>query len=144
MTSKQTWVLNAKMPGRKEKRIENEISRVVVDSAIEVHKTLGGPGLLENIYRDAIIFEIRKRGIQIEKEKLVPVVYKGENISTPLRLDLLVGSLVIVECKATATYNSIFESQLLTYLRLTGLKLGLVINFGQKLVKHGIHRVVNG
>jgi GxxExxY protein len=123
---------------------ENEISRVVVDSAIEVHKTLGGPGLLENIYRDAMIFEIRNRGVEIEKEKLVPVVYKGENISTPLRLDLLVGRLVVVECKASTIYNTIFESQLLTYLRLSNLKLGLVINFGQKLVKHGIHRVVNG
>ncbi len=123
---------------------ENEISRVIVDSTIEVHKTLGGPGLLESIYRDALCFELRKRGLEVEKEKLVPVQYKGEVISTPLRLDLLVNKLVIVECKAVITYNPIFESQTLTYLRMTGLKLGLVINFGQRLVKHGIHRVVNG
>ena len=123
---------------------ENEISRVIVDSAIEVHRTLGGPGLLESIYRDALSFEIVKRGVEIEKEKLVPVRYKGDIISTPLRLDLLVGKLVIVECKAVVTYNPIFESQVLTYLRMTGLKLGIVINFGQRLVKHGIHRVVNG
>jgi GxxExxY protein len=80
----------------------------------------------------------------VEREKSVPVLYKGQIISAHLRLDLLVGELVIVECKATTTYNPIFESQVLTYLRLTGLKLGLVINFGQRLVKHGIHRVVNG
>lgn len=123
---------------------ENEISRVVVDSVIEVHKTLGGPGLLESIYRDALTFEIKSRGVEVEKEKFVPVQYKGQVISTPLRLDLLVGKLVIVECKAVITYNPIFESQTLTYLRMTGLKLGMVINFGQRLVKHGIHRVVNG
>ncbi len=123
---------------------KNEISRVIVDSAIEVHRTLGGPGLLESIYPDALSFEIVKRGVEIEKEKLVPVRYKGDIISTPLRLDLLVGKLVIVECKAVVTYNPIFESQVLTYLRMTGLKLGIVINFGQRLVKHGIHRVVNG
>ena len=80
----------------------------------------------------------------MESEKLVPVKYKGQAIGTPLRLDLLVSQLVIVECKAVIEYNPIFESQVLTYLRLTGLKLGLVVNFGQRLVKQGIHRVVNG
>ena len=80
----------------------------------------------------------------MEKEKNVPIVYKGESISAPLKLDLLVGGLVIVECKAVTVYNPIFESQLLTYLRLTNLKLGIVINFGQRLVKHGIRRVANG
>lgn len=123
---------------------ENELSAVIVDSAIEVHKTLGGPGLLESIYRDALGVEIKRHGIEVEKEKLIPVSYKGEIIGAPLRLDLLVGKLVIVECKAVVTYNPIFESQTLTYLRITGLKLGMVINFGQRLVKHGIHRVVNG
>jgi len=123
---------------------ENELSRIIVDAAIEVHRTLGGPGLLEGVYRDAMVFEIHRRGSIVEKEKLVPIKYKGEVIGTPLRLDLLVGGLVIVECKALITYNPIFESQVLTYLRLTDLKLGLVINFGQRLVKHGIHRVVNG
>ena len=123
---------------------ENQLSQIIVDAAIEVHRTLGGPGLLESIYRDALALEIQSRGPAVEREKLVPVTYKGKIISTPLRLDLLVGKLVIVECKAVMDYNPIFESQVLTYLRLTGLKLGLVINFGQRLVKHGIHRVVNG
>ncbi len=122
----------------------NEISRIIIDSAIEVHRTLGGPGLLEGVYRDAMVFELHRRGTGVEKEKLVPIKYEGEIIGTPLRLDLLVGGLVIVECKAVITHNPVFESQFLTYLRLTDLKLGLVINFGQRLVKHEIHRVVNG
>ncbi len=123
---------------------ENQLSQIIIESASEVHRTLGGPGLLESIYRDALALEIREHGPSVEQEKLIPVEYKGHLISAPLRLDLLVGKLVIVECKATTDYNPIFESQVLTCLRLTGLKLGLVINFGQRLVKHGIHRVVNG
>ncbi len=123
---------------------ENQLSQIIVDAAIEVHRSLGGPGLLESIYRDALAIEIKERGSDVEQEKLVPVKYKGHVMGAPLRLDLLVGQLVIVECKAVTDYNPIFESQILTYLRLTGLKLGLVINFGQRLVKHGIHRVVNG
>lgn len=123
---------------------ENEISKIIVDAAIEVHRTLGGPGLLECVYQEALAWEIARRGPRVEREKLVPIVYKGQALGAPLRLDLLVGEKVIVECKATTEYNSIFEVQTLTYLRLTGLKLGLVINFGEKLVKNGIHRVVNG
>jgi GxxExxY protein len=123
---------------------ENQLSQMIVDAAIEVHRTLGGPGLLESVYRDALALEIRWRGSAVEGEKLVPIKYKGQTICTPLRLDLLVGQRVIVECKAVIEHNPIFESQVLTYLRLTGLKLGLVINIGQRLVKHGIHRVVNG
>ena len=123
---------------------ENELSKIIVDAAIEVHRTLGGPGLLESVYRDALAIEVQSRGSLVEREKLIPVTYKGQTLSAPLRLDLLVGGKVVVECKAVMTYNPIFESQVLTYLRLTELKLGLVINFGQRLVKHGIHRVVNG
>ncbi len=123
---------------------ENEISKIIVDAAIEVHRTLGGPGLLESVYQEALAWEIVRRGLSVEREKIVPIVYKGQTLSTPLRLDHLVGGKVIVECKATTEYNSIFEVQVLTYLRLTGLKLGIVINFGEKLVKNGIHRVVNG
>jgi GxxExxY protein len=123
---------------------ENDLSRVIVDVAIEVHKTLGGPGLLESIYCDAMVIEFRRRGIVFEKEKLVPVLYKGEILSAPLRLDLLVGGLVIVECKATTVPHPVYEAQLLTYLRLTNLKLGLLINFGHRYVKNGIARVVNG
>jgi GxxExxY protein len=123
---------------------ENDISRVVVQSAIEVHRTLGGPGLLESVYEEALAWELEQRGLTVERQKAVPVEYKEHLLSTPLRLDLLVDGRVIVECKAVSEYNSLFEAQTLTYLRLTGLKLGLVINFGERLVKDGIHRVVNG
>lgn len=123
---------------------ENELSRIIVSAAIEAHRTLGGPGLLESVYEEATVWEIRQRGPSVERQKTIPIIYKGVSLGSPLRIDLLVGGLVIVECKATSQYNPIFESQLLTYLRLTDLKLGLVINFGERLVKDGIHRVVNG
>lgn len=123
---------------------ENDISRVVVDSAIEVHRTLGGPGLLEAVYEEALVHEIRLRNLTVERQVSVPLLYKGSSLATPLRLDLLIGQKVVVECKAVTTYNPIFQSQVLTYLRLTGLKLGLVINFGEALVAKGIYRVANG
>ena len=123
---------------------ENEISKVIVDAAIEVHRTLGVPGLLESVYAEAETWELIKRGLCIEREKIIPIIYKGQTLGDPLRLDLLVDQKVIVECKATVNYNTIFESQVLTYLRLTNLKLGIIINFGERLVKNGIHRVANG
>jgi GxxExxY protein len=123
---------------------ENQISQVVVQSAVEVHRTLGGPGLLERVYEEALAWEIAQQSLRVERQKPVPVVYKGWTLAPPLYLDLLIGGKVIVECKAVTKYNSIFAAQTLTYLRLTGCKLGLVINFGERLVKYGIHRVVNG
>jgi len=123
---------------------ENEISGAIIDAAIEVHRTFGGPGLLERVYQQALVWELESRGFTIEQEKRIPVVYKGRTVAEPLRLDLLVNQKVIVECKALTQYNSIFEAQLLTYLRLTNLKLGLVINFGARRVIDGVYRVVNG
>jgi len=123
---------------------ENQISKIILDAAIEVHRTLGGPGLLESVYEEALAWELQHRRLPVERQKLIPITYKGQTLGTPLRLDLLVGDKVIVECKATTNYNPIFETQVLTYLRLTGLKLGLVINFGERLIKDGYHRVVNG
>ncbi len=123
---------------------ENEASKVIVESAIEVHRSLGGPGLLESIYEEALAWELSQRGISVERQKEIPVTYKGIQLGQGYRLDLVVANLVLVECKAASEYNNIFEAQLLTYLRLSNLKLGLVINFGERLVKNGIHRVVNG
>lgn len=122
---------------------ENEISKIIVDAAIEVHRTLGGPGLLESVYQEALAWELDHRGLSVEREKVVPLVYKGQRLSTLLRLDLIVQDKVIVECKATTTWNPVYNAQLLTYLRLTNLRLGLLVNFGERLVKNGIHRVVN-
>lgn len=123
---------------------ENGISSVIVDAAIEVHRTLGGPGLLESVYEEALCLELERRDLKYERQKSLPVVYKGVTLATPLRLDLLVENLVVVECKASSMDNEIWQTQTLTYLRLSNLKLGLVINFGHKLLKHNIHRVVNG
>jgi GxxExxY protein len=122
---------------------ENEITAEIIDAAVEVHRTLGGPGLLESVYEEALAYELRLRHLFVERQKDVPIVYKEQKLAAPLRLDMLVSQQVIVECKATTDYNRIFESQLLTYLRLMNLRVGLVINFGEHLVKDGIHRVVN-
>jgi GxxExxY protein len=122
---------------------ENQISQQILDSAIEVHRTLGGPGLLERVYEEALTWELRQRGLHVDRQLCVPIMYKNQNLSDPLRLDMLVEKLVIVEVKAVSTYNSIFEAQALTYLRLMNLRLALVINFGEKYVKNGYHRVVN-
>ena len=122
---------------------ENEISKVIVDGAIEVHRVLGGPGLLEGVYEEALAWELSARGLFVERQQEVPIRYKGTTLGYPLKFDLRVNGLVLIECKATTEYNAIFEVQLLTYLRLLDLRLGLVINFGEKLVKDGIHRVVN-
>lgn len=123
---------------------ENEISKHIVGCALEAHRTLGGPGLLESVYEEALCWELAQRGLRVERQVIVPILYKGQELATPLRLDVLVEQQVIIEVKATSAYNSVFEAQALTYLRLLNLKLALVINFGEKLVRDGIHRVVNG
>jgi len=122
----------------------NDISGEILDAAIEVHRELGGPGLLESIYEEALAAELPQRGLTVERQKTVPVVYKGRRLATDFRIDLLVERLVIVECKATSVTNPVFGAQVLTYLRLLDLQLGLVVNFGKKRVADGIHRVVNG
>jgi GxxExxY protein len=122
---------------------ENEISQIIIKSAIEVHRTLGGPGLLEAIYKQAFKWELQGNGLTVRRQCEVPVFYKGVLLAVPLRLDLLIEDLVIVECKATMEHLSIFESQLLTYLRVTGLHLGMLLNFGFPIVSRGISRVVN-
>src|SRR5438045_3549072 len=96
---------------------ENEISRVIVEAAIEVHRTLGGPGLLEDIYEEALAEELRLRGLRVERQFPVPVVYKGRTLRQPLRLDMKVENLVLVDNKAVVEWNPIHESQMLTYLR---------------------------
>jgi GxxExxY protein len=123
---------------------ENEISKVIVDAAIELHRELGGPGLLEDIYEEAMEEELRLRKIRVERQLPVRLAYKCRILRKPLRLDMKVDGLVLVDNKAVNEWNPVFEAQMLTYLRLTGLKLGLVINFGERYVKNGIYRVVNG
>lgn len=123
---------------------ENEISRIIVSAAIEVHRELGGPGLLEDVYEEALEEELKLRGFRVERQLPVRIVYKGRTLRKPLRLDMKIENLVLVDNKAVTEWNPVFEAQMLTYLRLTGLKLGLVINFGERYVKNGIYRIVNG
>jgi len=129
---------------RDAEKIENILSGKIQDAAIEVHKFLGGPGLLESIYEGALFQELSLRGIQVNRQISVPVSYKGIAMHDPLRLDLLVGNKVIIEIKATEVNHAVYIAQVLTYLRLTNLKLGLVLNFGQERLVDGLTRVVNG
>jgi len=122
----------------------NDISGAIVDAAVEVHKTLGGPGLLESVYEEALAFELTERGFRVERQVAVPIVYKGRRIGPDLRLDLLVERAVIVECKATSIDSPVFAAQALTYLRVADLKVALVINFGKCRVANGVRRIVNG
>ncbi len=124
--------------------MENEISYKIIGAAIEVHRTLGGPGLLESVYESSLCYELTLRGLKIQKQLIVPVLYKNIAVRDPLCLDILVENKVIIEVKAVEKDHAIHKAQLLTYLRLTGIKLGLLINFGQECVKKGICRVVNG
>jgi len=128
----------------KAQKMENELSYKIIGAAIEVQRTLGGPGMLENIYEEALCHELALRGLKYERQLPVKVVYKGVTISDPLYVDILVESKVIIEVKATEKHHPVYETQVLTYLRLTGKKLGLVINFGNPCVGDGISRVVNG
>jgi GxxExxY protein len=124
----------------KECAIEDDISHKIIGAAIEVHRTLGGPGLLESIYESALCHELVLRGLRIQRQKPVQVVYKGVTIREPLFIDILVEDKVLVEIKATEKNHLIYETQVLTYLRLTGIKLGLLVNFGVPYVKDGVSR----
>ncbi len=124
--------------------MENEITEKIIGAAIEVHRTLGGPGLLESVYQAALCHELSLQNMRVQTQLPVQINYKGSEVRDPLYLDLLVENLVLVEVKATSQDHSIYESQVLTYLRLSGIKLGLLINFGRKQVKDGISRIVNG
>ena len=124
-------------------KIENVLSEQVLDAAIEVHRTLGGPGLLESLYEDALLYELRLRNIPVLSQVSVPVTYKNFKLRDPMRLDILVDRKVIIEVKATETVQAVHKAQVLTYLRLTNLKLGIIINFGQGRLIDGWSRVVN-
>jgi len=121
----------------------NQISFNIISAAIKVHGTLG-PGLLESVYQKCMEIELKKRGLQVESEVDLPVVYEGEKIADlGFRIDLLVESAVIVELKSVEEVKPVHKKQLLTYLRLAKKDLGLLINFNELLLKKGIVRVVN-
>ena len=122
---------------------ENEISERLIGAAIEVHRYFG-PGLVEQVYEEALCHELTLRELRFERQKLVPISYKDNRLGTPLRLDLLVEEKVIVDLKAKEEVIAFDRAKLLSYLRLSKLRLGLMINFHSAVLKDGISRVVNG
>jgi len=122
---------------------ENEIGKIVVDAAVRVHRELG-PGLFETVYEAALSHELKERGLNVQRQIAVPVEYRGIRFDEGFRADIIVEGKVIMELKSVETVNNAHKKQLLTYLRLTGRKLGFLLNFGEALMKDGITRTVNG
>ena len=122
---------------------ENEIAKIVVDAAYKVHKEFG-PGLLESVYETVLAHEIKKRGLDFERQKSIPIQYEGVFFEEGFRADLVLNDAVIIELKSVEAISPVHKKQLLTYLRLADKRLGLLINFGANLIKDGIFRVVNG
>lgn len=123
--------------------LENEISGIIVDSAFFIHNKLG-PGLLESVYEEIMFVELIKKGLGVERQKGIPVYWDNAKMEIGFRADLIVENKVIIEIKSVEAIAPVHPKQLLTYLRLTDLKLGLLINFNEKQIRTGITRVVNG
>lgn len=121
---------------------ENEISKILVDCCFKVHTELG-PGLLESVYEEVLSYEILKRGLNIERQKGIPVIYDNIKMELGFRADIIVENKVIIELKSIEAVAPVHTKQVLTYLKLTGLKLGLLVNFNEALIKDGIKRIVN-
>ncbi len=122
--------------------LENEISQKIIGCAIEVHKVLG-PGLLESAYQECLSYELEKSGLNVQKQKPLPLIYKDMKLETGYRLDLIVENKVIIEIKSVETINDIHVAQLLTYLKLSGCRLGLLMNFNVLRIVDGMKRLAN-
>lgn len=122
---------------------ENELARIVVDSAYKIHTQLG-PGLLESAYQTILVYELRKRGLRVETEVLMPVKYEEILVDIGFRADIVVEDLVILELKSVESVADVHKKQLLTYLKSSKKKLGLLLNFGAPYIRQGITRIVNG
>ena len=122
---------------------ENEVAKIIVDSAYHIHRNLG-PGLLESVYEVILAHSLRKKGLMIDRQVSIPINYDGIKFDEGFRADLIVENKLIVELKSVESVLPVHKKQLLTYLKLTDMKLGLLINFGARLMKEGISRIVNG
>jgi GxxExxY protein len=120
--------------------MNSDTSAIVVDAAFKVHQALG-PGLLESCYEDCLCYELTKRQIKFEKQKILPVVYDGFEVGNGFRIDLLVNDELVVEIKSVEALIPVHQAQILTYLKLSGVKTGLLINFNTKMFKEGIRRL---
>jgi GxxExxY protein len=122
---------------------ENELSKIIVDVSYKIHTRLG-PGLLESVYEAILYHELTKKGLKLERQKPIPVVWEDIYLDIGFRSDLIVENKIIIEIKSVEQISNVHLKQLLTYLRVTDLKLGLLINFNEALIKNGIKRVANG
>ena len=122
---------------------EEEISKIVFESALKVHKALG-PGLLESAYEECLFYELKKTNLKVEKQKSLPLIYEEVKLEVGYRIDIIVEDKFIVEVKSVEALNDVHLAQLLTYLKLSECKLGLLINFNVKLLKDGVRRIING
>lgn len=127
---------------KENKMNENELSKIIVDVAFKIHTQLE-PGLLESVYEEIMFFELTKRGLLVERQKGIPVIWENLKMDLGFRADLIVERKVIIELKSVETIAPVHPKQLLTYLRITNVKLGLLINFNETLIKNGITRIVN-
>jgi GxxExxY protein len=123
--------------------LHNEITGAIVDTAIQIHRELG-PGLLESVYRKVLGYELRKRSFHVREEEAIPVVWDDVRLELGFRADLIVNEMVVVETKSVEAVAPVHKKQLLTYLRILDMRVGLLINFNVELLKNGISRVVNG
>lgn len=121
---------------------ENEISAIIVNKAYEIHVELG-PGLLEAVYEEILCHELKKTGLSVVRQKIIPVIWDGLKMDIGFRADLIVEDLVIIEIKSVEKISPVHPKQLLTYLKISDMKLGLLINFNERLIKNGITRIVN-
>ena len=124
-------------------RTENQIGTIIVDTAVAVHRHFG-PGLLESVYEIVLAAELQERGLDVQRQVPVPIKYHGIHFDETFRADLIVGGKVIVELKSVEQLTKVHYKQVQSYLRLTGMKLGYLLNFGEALMRDGIHRIVNG
>jgi GxxExxY protein len=122
---------------------ENEIGTMIVDSAIRIHQALG-PGLLESVYEAVLCHDLEKKGLTVQRQATIPFVFEGHHFDEGFRADLIINGIVIVELKSVEKKNPAHVKQVLTYLKLTNLKLGYLLNFGEALMKTGITRLANG
>ncbi|MFS4428381.1 GxxExxY protein [Chryseobacterium sp. GVT01B] len=121
---------------------ENELSKVVFEAGLKIHKKLGA-GLFEHVYEECMFYELTKSGIHVEKQKLLPIIYEDLKIDNAFKLDLIVESKVILEIKTVEYISPAHKAQLLTYLKMTNCKLGLLLNFQSDIFKNGVTRIVN-
>ncbi len=122
---------------------ENELSKIIVHSCFKIHSELG-PGLLESVYEELLSYELKKQNLNFSRQQGIPLVYENVKLDLGFRSDIIVENKVIVEIKSVELIAPVHQKQLLTYLRITGIKLGLLVNFNEALIKDGIQRIVNG